>query len=244
MLGAAALLVGPAAAPIGAQAAASAHGSFATLHSAADTNAQVGHPFNQNGGNWSGYVATGLVAESVSASWIEPTVTCNATNDTFAPWVGIGGYGTTTLAQTGVEISCSSGSPVYRAWYELIPASPVYDDAAVGPGDAIKAEVIRAGTRYTMTVTDRTRNWTRTVTKSYAGSSTSAEFILESPTGTYPNFGTVTFTGATVNGRQLSRYRPVALDASNASGGFDDHTGPLSGGTFSVSYRRGAADQT
>ncbi|WP_346273502.1 G1 family glutamic endopeptidase [Pseudonocardia sp.] len=199
---------------------------------------QVGRGYNADGGNWSGYVTAGREFSSVSAQWTEPAVTCNATTDAFAPWVGLGGFGTNMVEQTGVETSCAAGVPVYRAWYELAPAPPVYYDDPVGPGDLISAEVTRAGTRYTLTVTDHTRNWSRTVARSYNGSNTSAEFILESPTGTFPNFGTVTFTGASVDGRPLSTFTTLALDAR---GGYDDHTGALAGDTFSVSYRHGAA---
>ena len=197
---------------------------------------QVGRGYNADGGNWSGYVTAGREFSSASATWTQPTVTCNATTDAFAPWVGLGGFGTTMVEQAGVETNCATGVPVYRAWYELAPAAPVYYDAPVGPGDSISAGVTRAGTRYTLTVTDHTRHWSRTVTRSYDGHNASAEFILESPTGTFPDFGTVTFTRASVDGRPLSTYTPLALDAGNGQ----DHTGALAGGTFSVRYRQGA----
>jgi hypothetical protein len=197
---------------------------------------QVGRGYNADGGNWSGYVTAGREFSSASASWTEPAVTCNATTDAFAPWVGLGGFGTTMVEQAGVETSCATGVPVYRAWYELAPAAPVYYDVPVGPGDSISAAVTRAGTRYTLTVADHTRHWSRTVTRSYDGSNASAEFILESPTGTFPDFGTVTFTRASVDGRPLSTYSPLALDAGNG----EDHTGALAGNTFSVRYRHGA----
>src|SRR5690242_3822644 len=48
--------------------------------------------FNQDGGNWSGYAATGSGFSSVTSTWTEPSVTCNSTDDLFAPWVGIDGY--------------------------------------------------------------------------------------------------------------------------------------------------------
>jgi hypothetical protein len=206
----------------------------------AGADPRVGRGYNADGGSWSGYVTAGREFSAVSARWTEPAVTCNNTTDAFAPWVGLGGFGTTMVEQAGVETHCAAGVPVYRAWYELAPAAPVYYDDPVGAGDSISAEVTRAGTRYTLTVTDHTRQWSRTVTRSYDGSNTSAEFILESPTGTFPDFGTVTFTRASVDGRPLSTYTSLALDARNAGGGYDDHTGALAGGTFSVRYRHGA----
>jgi hypothetical protein len=245
VLGGAALVVGlavtpaSAATPASAHTAGTAHGAFAPFHgSVAHTKPRVGGNFNQDGGNWSGYVARGSGFTSVTASWNEPTVTCNSSNDLYAPWVGIDGYGSSSVEQTGVATDCSSGRPVYQAWYEMYPANPVYYSNAVSGGDSFTGTVTRSGTSYTLTITDNTKGWTKTTTKSYRGSNASAEFILESPTAAYPRFGTVTFTGSKINGSSLSGFSPIALDASN-SGGFEDHTSAISGGTtFSVTYSR------
>ncbi len=193
------------------------------------------HGYNQNGYNWSGYVATGSGFSSVSSTWTEPTATCGSTNDLFAPWVGIDGYGSDSVEQTGVQTDCSSGSPEDSAWYEVYPADPVYYSNAVSAGDVITATVTRSGTNYTMTLTDKNK-WTKTTTKSYNGENASAEVIMESPTASYPNFGKVSFSGSTVNGQSLSSYDPTAFDASNDDGTYEDHTSALSGGSFSIAY--------
>src|SRR3954452_22827871 len=62
----------------------------------------IGGAYNINGYNWGGYVATGATFTSVSATWTEPTATCNSGNDLYAPWVGIDGYSSSTVEQTGV----------------------------------------------------------------------------------------------------------------------------------------------
>jgi Peptidase A4 family len=242
VLGGAALVIGLAVTPASAATPASApaaHGAFAPFHGAlAHSKPRIGGNFNQDGGNWSGYVARGSGFTSVTASWNEPTVTCNSSNDLYAPWVGIDGYGSSSVEQTGVATDCSSGRPFYQAWYEMYPANPVYYTNAVSGGDSFTGTVTRSGTSYTLTITDNTKSWTKTTTKTYRGSNASAEFILESPTAAYPRFGTVTFTGAKINGSSLSTFSPTALDASN-SGGFEDHTSTISGGTtFSVTYSR------
>jgi hypothetical protein len=208
---------------------------FAPQHVNHVKHHSVGGNFNQDGGNWSGWVSTGSGFSSVSASWTEPSVTCNSSNDLYAPWVGIDGYGSQSVEQTGVATDCSSGSPNYQAWYEMYPDSPVYYDNPVQAGDNFTASVQRSGTSYTLTITDNTAGWTQHVTKSYNGANSSAEFILESPTGAYPDFGTVRFTGATVDGSTYTGQGGVALDASNNSG-FEDHTGAVSNGSFDVSY--------
>jgi hypothetical protein len=236
LLAAAAAVVGLAAPS--ANAAAPAH-SFAPMnHNGTAVAVRPVHGFNQNGYNWSGYVATGSGFSSVAATWTEPTTTCNSTNDLYAPWVGIDGYGSSSVEQTGVQTDCSSGRPVDSAWYEMYPANPVYYSNPVSAGDVITATVSRSSTTYTLTLTDRTKNWTKTTKKSYRGANASAEVILESPPAAYPNFGTVNFTGSTVNGKSLATFNPTAFDASNNFGQYEDHTGPLSGGSFSVTYER------
>ena len=196
------------------------------------------HGYNQDGGNWSGYAAQGSGFSSVTSSWVEPSVTCDSTNDLFAPWVGIDGYGTSSVEQTGVATDCSSGSPVYQGWYEMYPAAPVYYSNPAAAGDHISATVTRSGTSYTLTLADTTQGWTRTTNQSLSASNASVEVIIESPTASYPDFGSVDFTGSQVDGGTLGATNPVALDASNSSG-FEDHTSALSGGTdFSIAYQQ------
>lgn len=239
LLAGAALVVGLAA-PAVTHAATPAH-SFAfapmTHNGTAVTVSRV-HGYNQNGYNWSGYVATGSGFTSVSSTWTETSATCSSSNDLYAPWVGIDGYGSSSVEQTGVQTDCSSGSPVDSAWYEVYPANPVYYSNPVSAGDVITATVTRSGTKYTMKLNDKTKGWTKTTTKSYNGANASAEVIMESPTAAYPNFGTVRFSGSTINGKSLSTFSPIAFDASNNSGQYEDHTSTLSGGNFSISYTR------
>lgn len=197
--------------------------------------------YNTNGYNWGGYAATGSGFTSVSASWTEPSATCNSTNDLYAPWVGIDGYGSSTVEQTGVATDCSSGSPVNQAWYEMYPANPVYlslSSYPVSAGDHITASVTYAGSsRYTLKLTDSSWGWTYSTTKSLSAKRASAEVIIESPTGSYPNFGTLSFTSATVNGKSLGSSGPVALDPSS-NGTYEARTSALgsSGTSFTETF--------
>ncbi|MFC1418904.1 G1 family glutamic endopeptidase [Streptacidiphilus cavernicola] len=179
---------------------------------------------------WGGYAATGSGFTSITGSWTEPAVTCNSRNNLFAPWVGIDGYGSQTVEQTGVETSCSSGRPVYRAWYEMYPAQPVYLSNPVSVGDSFTGTVTTtAGSgSYRLTLVDNTKGWSYTTTQRLRGANVSAEAIIESPTQSYPSFNAVTFTGITVNGNTFSAYRPIAL----ASGQYVPTA--LNGGTFSL----------
>jgi len=196
--------------------------------------------YNINGYNWGGYAATGSGFSSVSATWTEANATCNSTNDLYAPWVGIDGYGSSSVEQTGVATDCSSGSPVHQAWYEMYPKAPVYLSTSsypVSAGNVINASVTYTGSRhYTLTLHNATRGWTFTTTQSISASRTSAEVIIESPTGSYPNFGTLSFSAAKVNGQALGNFGPTALDPSS-NGTYEARTGALSGGTaFTETY--------
>jgi hypothetical protein len=194
--------------------------------------------FNINGYNWSGAAATGSGFSSVTSTWTEPSVTCNSTNDLMAPWVGIDGYGDNTVEQTGVATDCSSGRPVYQAWYEMYPKAAVYYSNSVSAGDKFTGTVTRSGSTYTLTIKDITKGWTKTTVKSLSSArNASAEVIIESPTAAYPKFGTVSFSGSQIDGSNLSNWNPVLMDASN-SGGYEDHTSAVSGGSFSISYLR------
>ena len=218
------------AAPAVPAAAAAAHDlAFKPLH------------YNTNGYNWGGYAATGSGFTSVSASWTEPDATCNSTNDLYAPWVGIDGEGSDTVEQTGVATDCSSGSPVDEPWYEMYPADPVYLDTGsypVNAGDSISASVTYAGSnKYTLKLSDSSEGWSYTTTQTLSASRESAEVIIESPTGDYPDFGKITFTSAKVNGSSLSSFSPTALDPSS-NGVYEATTSALSssGTSFSDTF--------
>ncbi len=206
----------------------------ATAAAAQDMSFRPLH-YNINGYNWGGYAATGSGFTSVSASWTEPAATCESTNDLYAPWVGIDGYGTSTVEQTGVATDCSSGKPVDEPWYEMYPANPVYLSTSsypVSSGDVITASVTYAGSsKYTLKLSDTTRGWSYSTSKTLSSAKReSAEVIIESPTGSYPNFGTLKFSSATVNGATLGSFSPVALDPSS-NGTYEATTSALTSGT-------------
>lgn len=233
VLGVGALLITPGAAGAGAPAD-SPVGTSSDLSLTRTPEPPPGGNFGEDGGNWAGYVATGKDFRSVSARWTEPAVTCDSSSQKFAPWVGIDGYRSGTVQQTGVATDCSSGKPVYRAWYETVPQPPVYYPLPVQAGDVIAAEVSRSGSAYTMTISNITRNWKRSVTKTHPeAENVSAEVALEAQEGGFPSFGEVTFTDATINGKPLRSAEPIAIDATDTTGFLTD-TGPLTGSGFTT----------
>jgi hypothetical protein len=209
--------------------------SPATTAARAATN-----PYNVNGGNLAGAYVSGSGFYSVTSTWTEPSVTCNSPNG-LAIWVGLDGFGSSTIEQTGVAIDCSSGRPAYQAWYEVYPAGPVYYSTSsypVAAGDRITGTVTRSGSTFTLKIADATRGWTRATTTSLASASNaSAEIVLESGSGSLPPFGTVYFTNSSIDGSLLANWNPVLMDASDSFGDIA-HTSAVSGGSFSITYLR------
>ncbi|MBV9025043.1 MAG: hypothetical protein JO362_14925 [Streptomycetaceae bacterium] len=186
----------------------------------------LAEPFQDS--NWGGYVATGSFT-SISGSWTEPHVTCNSTNDLFAAWIGIDGYGSQSVEQTGVQTDCSSGRPVLSAWYEMYPASPVYWSDPVSEGDSISASVVSNGKgNYTLTLTNNTKGWSKHTTQNFSAQNASTEAVIESPTSSYPSFSQLNFNSVTVDGQAFDAANPQALDSNG------NVPGPLSNGSFSM----------
>lgn len=84
--------------------------------------------------NWSGYADTGGPFTDVSGSWIQPAVGCAKAKLGFAAfWVGIDGFTSQTVEQTGTEVVCIGQQTTYDAFYELYPAAAVVLDSSTYP---------------------------------------------------------------------------------------------------------------
>jgi hypothetical protein len=160
--------------------------------------------------NWAGWDNTGSTYTSVSASWVQPAVTCARRETSYSSfWVGLDGDGSNSVEQTGSEADCSRGTPTYYSWYEFYPAYPVNYSNTVRPGDQFSASVTYSSGTYTLVLTDSTQGWSHTQTGTAPSAlNASAEVIAEAPSsnrGVLPlaNFGTMNFTNAKVNGSAL-----------------------------------------
>src|SRR3989441_13014119 len=138
--------------------------------------------------NWRGYAVTGSVGSVTDAkgSWKVPTIvgTCPSTNEYSSFWVGIDGFNSGTVEQTGTDSDCQNGVPTYYAWYEFYPhPSFLINGISVHPGDVISAEAHALGNgKFTVSISDITTG------QSFSTSSTvhrarqsSAEWIAEAP---------------------------------------------------------------
>jgi Peptidase A4 family len=195
--------------------------------------------------NWSGYAATTGRFTSASATWTQPTASCTSATTYSSFWVGLDGYSSTTVEQTGTDADCSGGSPVYYAWYEMYPKFPKNLSLAIHPGDTIHASVTTSGNgAFTLTISDRTTGATFTTTQKLRSAKlSSAEVIAEAPSssgGVLPltNFGTVGFSAATVNGQAIGNFKPDKITMVSPDGTVKASPSSLSGGNaFSVTWK-------
>ncbi len=155
--------------------------------------------------NWSGFAVTGPSGSVSDAkgSWVVSTIqgTCPGTNQYSSFWVGIDGYSSGTVEQTGTDSDCQGGAPTYYAWYEFFPhPSFIINGITVHPGDKISAEVKAGGHgSFTVSITDTTTGQSfSTSSRVNRAQQSSAEWIAEAPSssgGILPlaNFGTASF---------------------------------------------------
>jgi len=194
--------------------------------------------------NWSGYSAINGRYTSVSGSWKQPTASCTSQTTYSSFWVGLDGYSSSTVEQTGTSADCSGGTPRYYAWYEMYPKFPVNLSLAVRPGDTMSGSVTTDGSgKFTLTIRDVTTGASfSTVQTLKRARLASAEAIAEAPSGSggvlpLTNFGTASFSSVTVNGSAIGAFNPDRIDMVS-NGITKATTSALSGGTaFSVTWK-------
>jgi hypothetical protein len=206
--------------------------------------------------NWSGYAVTGAngAYSSVSASWTQPAATCSGGRHgrgatTYgAVWVGLDGYNSASVEQTGTLIECVGSTAEYAGWFEMYPAALTTYSNTLRPGDAMSASVTFSGTAtYTLVLQDSTQGWTKTTTENETGlDRSSAEVITEAPCctssgGILPlaDFGTVSYAGSSDNGSSMGTQSPTEIIMVDGSGNQEDTTSSMSSsGAFSNTWLR------
>jgi len=193
--------------------------------------------------NWSGYAATGSTYTSVSTTYVQPSLSCSGRSGTYAAfWVGLDGYSSSTVEQTGTMGYCSGSTAEYLGWYEMYPQGSKDYSNTVKAGDTIYESVKFTGSDvYTLVLEDETRDWTKTTVVDASGDArSSAEVIAEAPYsgGVLPlaDFGTVTFDGSLVDGSDLSSFSPTAINMESSSGAAEATTSAFSGDNFSITW--------
>ena len=95
--------------------------------------------------NWAGYADTACATcalRSVATQFTVPSINCTVPTASGEPyagfWAGLDGYADATVEQTGVAATCLGSTPVYYAWYEMYPLTPVVlSITGFGPGDSV-----------------------------------------------------------------------------------------------------------
>jgi Peptidase A4 family len=142
---------------------------------------------------WAGYAVTGSSFTKALGSWTVPSVNCSRTPNTYSSfWVGIDGWSSATVEQTGTDSDCDGDSPSYYAWYEFYPAASVLiSSVPVSPGNQMSASVSYSGTVFTIKITNETTGKSYSKSSKVSGAErSSAEWITNSG-GTLADFDVV-----------------------------------------------------
>ena len=209
----------------------------------------IRHQAQATSTNWSGYAATTGTYTSVSASWTQPAGTCTSGDKYAAFWVGLDGYSSSSVEQTGSEVDCVGRTAQYYAWYEMYPGPSENYTNTVKPGDHFNASVTYEGSnKFSLYIADTTQGWSHTTVASLASAArSSAEVIVEAPCctesgGILPltDFGTVSITGSEANGAALGNAGGLTeITMIDNSGRDKDTVSSLSGGeNFSATWLR------
>jgi Peptidase A4 family/Putative Ig domain len=140
---------------------------------------------------WAGYVEQASSAfTSVSGTFTVPTVHSSPANEV-SPWVGIDGYGTNDLIQSGVTAQVDPPyAPTYEAWWETVGPSGSAQDLSpqnqfeATPGDTVNVNIwqLSAG-QWEITLNDATNGQGFATQVSYTGTDDTAEWIVENSAG-------------------------------------------------------------
>jgi hypothetical protein len=133
--------------------------------------------------NWSGYAINGSGATHVIGTWTQPTAVCSSGENSWSsPWVGIDGNNSNTVEQIGTDTDCSSGAPLYYAWYEMYPKPLNVINIPVNPGDSFTGEVTYSGGVFSLKLTNNTAGRSFTINQSSKKARrTSVEWVMEGP---------------------------------------------------------------
>ncbi|KAI1128345.1 peptidase A4 family-domain-containing protein [Nemania abortiva] len=166
--------------------------------------------------NWAGAVMIGTGYTTVSGTIVVPKPSVPAggsTSRTYSAsaWVGIDGSTCqSAILQTGVDFSAKGGTVTYEGWYEWYPDySYRFSNFVISGGDTITMTVTATG-KNSGSVTLDNKTTGKSVSHTFTNQignlcQTNAEWIVEdfsqgNSLVPFANFGTVVFTGASVNG--------------------------------------------
>ena len=96
--------------------------------------------------NWSGYAD--VACPTCALRYVSADFTVAHLNVVKSPngavvghWVGLDGWGNSTVEQVGIDTEVQNGVDSYYAWYEMFPAPTQVYALAASPGDNIQVSV-------------------------------------------------------------------------------------------------------
>jgi Peptidase A4 family len=192
--------------------------------------------------NWAGYAASfgTTTFRFVSAQFTAPSLDCTgvtaASGAWSGHWVGLDGFRSTAVEQTGLVAGCNGTTPVYAPFWEMFPNAPGYPSITVKAGDTLSMSVYfnRSTRKFTLTFSDTTNGQKFTRTRACPAGATcrrnSAEAISEAP------FDTTTSTFLPLADFHTANFANVAI--TNTSG---THRGGLQSSFWNTSQITQAA---
>jgi len=142
----------------------------------------------------------------VTGTWTVPVPGINGTPGVGATWVGIGGVSSQDLIQAGTQdVAAGGGQAEFQTWIEMLPQASQQVPVAVVPGDSVTVSITEQGAGigyWQISITNNTSGQTYQTNVQYASSESSAEWIMEAPSGSngvlpLDNFNSVSFASAT-----------------------------------------------
>jgi len=109
--------------------------------------------------NWDGYItylsSEGTDFNSVAATWVQPTVTCEAAGAWTVLWVGLDGWYNDTVEQGGSSAECGAAgsTATYSLWWEMYPTVAIQKVLTIKAGDTVRASVVYATLTKVFTIT-------------------------------------------------------------------------------------------
>jgi hypothetical protein len=214
--------------------------------------------------NWSGYADEDTTFQEAVGTWTVPAVNCaktgliGKTTSYAAFWVGLDGYTSSSVEQTGTDSDCVSGTPSYYGWYEMYPAGSVDLSTSAYPvkvGNQMTATITytASSSTYALVLHNDTTGWTNTFSMVETGlANSSAEWVAEAPSTciegvcrplTLAKFGKVTFTSATTESgsavaQPISNFTNAEITMTSEGGATEAAPSALNaaGNGFSVTY--------
>lgn len=172
------------------------------------------HGSSVTSGNWGGYAVTGPAGSVTYAagSWIVPAVPTTSSTTFAACWVGIDGFSSNTVEQTGTismtgDYAAYGFASPYIAWYEFYPYQAIVPitSMTISSGNVMYATVTytTSPNEFTLYLDDVTTGVSYSTTElvsslGYTPARSCAEWIIEAPSSgnrvlPLANFGTALY---------------------------------------------------